>query len=259
MIVDLHNHVWPDEIAARALGASIPEMPLCGDGTVAGLIKAQDEAGVRYSVCFGVANTAKQVEPANAFVGSLDRERFVPFGTVHPDLTPEQNVEVIERHGVAGLKLHPIFQRFSLDDERLRAALEAVDPRLPITVHIGSGAGADGSACTPTMLRDLVLALPDHRFISCHLGGYHMPEQAEALVGLPLWFDTSWPPSLASQDPGRIRDVIRRHGVERILYASDWPTASPLAEVQAVRDLGLDDDETAAVLGGNAAALLGLA
>jgi predicted TIM-barrel fold metal-dependent hydrolase len=35
--------------------------------------------------------------------------------------------------------------------------------------------------------------------------------------------------------------------------------ADPAAEVAAVRALGLDDDEVEAVLGGNAARLLGLA
>ena len=54
-----------------------------------------------------------------------------------------------------------------------------------------------------------------------------------------------------------VRDLIRRHGVEWVVFSSDWPTASPAAEVEAIRALGLDDDETAAVLGGNMARLLG--
>ena len=58
-------------------------------------------------------------------------------------------------------------------------------------------------------------------------------------------------------DPVEIRDLIRRHGVERVVFSSDWPTASPKAEVEAIRALGLDDDETAAVLGGNMARVLG--
>ena len=46
MIIDGHNHVWPAEIAAKALGGNIPDMQYFGDGTISGLATAQDEAGI---------------------------------------------------------------------------------------------------------------------------------------------------------------------------------------------------------------------
>jgi hypothetical protein len=59
-------------------------------------------------------------------------------------------------------------------------------------------------------------------------------------------------------DRERIRDLIRRHGADRVVYGSDWPMADPTAEIAAVRALGLTPEEQDAVLGGNLAEILGL-
>lgn len=259
MIIDGHNHVWPDAVARRALSGNIPGMELFGDGTVAALAAAQEEAGIDRSVCLAVANGPERVGSANRFVGSLDRARFVPFGTIHPRLAPEDNLASLRAHGVLGVKLHPVFQGYRLDDPALYDVLAALEGELPVIVHVGEGGGADGSACTPAMLRALATAFPRLAVIACHLGGYHkLAEARDEIVGLPVHIDTSWPPSLATLDPTTVRDIIRRHGVERVVFSSDWPTASPAAEVVAIRALGLDDDETAAVLGGNLSRLLAL-
>ena len=257
-IIDAHNHVWPDKVAEKALGGNIPGMEVFGDGKVSGLLKVKQEAGIDLSVCLAVANTAAQVESANRFIGGLDREHFIPFGTIHPDMAPEENLEHLRANKVEGVKLHPVFQKFRLDDRALWDVLGALAGEFPTIIHVGAGGGGDGSTCTPAMLRDIVLAFPELDVIACHFGGYHMLDDAEeSVIGLPVLLDTAWPPSLAALDPATVRDLIRRHGVERVVFSSDWPTASPAAEVEAIRALGLDDDETAAVLGGNMARLLG--
>lgn len=257
-IIDAHNHVWPDAVARAALGGNIPGMEIFGDGTVAGLFAAKQEAGIELSVCLAVANTADQVEAANRFVGGLDRDHFIPFGTIHPDLAPEANLAILREHRVEGVKLHPVFQGFRLDDPALFAVLAVLEGELPATIHVGAGGGGDGSTCTPAMLREIATTFPRLQVIACHFGGYHMLDDAEkSVIGLPVHLDTSWPPSLATLDPAACLDLIRRHGVDRVVFASDWPTAQPEAEIDAIRALGLDDDETDAVLGANLAAIVG--
>ena len=259
MIVDVHTHVWPDAVAARALGASVPEMPLFGDGTVAGLAVAQDEAGIDLSVCLSIANTPDRVGKVNAFAGGLDPGRFIGFGTVHPRLSTEENLRHLRDSGVRGVKLHPTFQGYRLDDPALLELLDALAGEFPVIAHVGAGAGGDGSNAAPSMIRDIVRALPRLTLIACHFGGYGMLDVADdVLLGVPVGLDTSWPPGLATLDPARVRGLIRRHGVDRVLFASDWPTASPSREIEAVRALGLDDDEVEAILGGNATRLLKL-
>ncbi|MFC7658692.1 amidohydrolase family protein [Pseudonocardia benzenivorans] len=109
------------------------------------------------------------------------------------------------------------------------------------------------------MLAELVRQFPRLDLIACHFGGYkRFEEAAEIVIGLPVHLDTSWPPSLATLDPRRVREIIEKHGPERICFASDWPMADPGAEIATIRDLGFSDDDTAAILGGNLARLLGL-
>jgi uncharacterized protein len=260
MIVDTHIHVWPDKIAKAALGNPKEDLKRFGDGTVASAEACMREAGIDRSVCLAVANEGKRVESANRFVGSLDRARFVPFGTVHPDLPVEENLASLRAHDIHGAKIHPLFQGYALDDKRLWEIFEAMSGEFAIIVHVGEGGSPEANArCTPAMLREVALNFPRLDIVACHFGGYRLLEEAEELVvGLPIHLDTSWPPSLGVNDPARIRRLIERHGPERVLFATDWPMADPAREVEVIEGLGLSDADTAAVLGGNAERLLKL-
>lgn len=259
MIVDFHAHVWPDAVAERALSGAGLDLDRYGDGTVGGLTAAMTQAGVDRAVCLGVANSADRVEAANRFAGSLDRSRLVGFGSAHPGVAPEELVASLRRHGLRGVKVHPLFQSYGLDDPGLLKVLDALRGEFAAVVHVGAGKQAESARCTPPMFAALARQLPGLDLVACHFGGYRLLDEAQQhVVGLPVHLDTSWPPSLAGLDPAEVRELLRRHGVERVVFASDWPMADPAAEVAAVRALGLDDDETEAVLGGNATRLLGL-
>src|SRR5690606_22562066 len=124
---------------------------------------------------------------------------------------------------------------------------------------VGAAGSDPGDRCTPETLATLVREFPRLDLIACHFGGYRMFERAtDAVCGLPVYLDTSWPPGLATLDPAVVRDRIRKHGAERVVFASDWPMADQAAEVESIHRLGLTDEETASVLGGNAARLLGI-
>jgi predicted TIM-barrel fold metal-dependent hydrolase len=260
LIIDGHFHVWPDHIAARALGMPAPDLVRFGDGTVAGAIATMDAAGIDRAVALGVANTGARVEAANTFVGELG-PRFVGFGTIHPDLSVAENLASLRRHNLRGVKIHPLFQHFTLDDPRLWAIVEALQGEFAAIVHVGSGGeGFGGGACTPAMLRALALNFPRLDLIACHFGGYRLLEEAEELVvGLPIYLDTSWPPGVGTIGREPLQRIIKRHGAERIIFSSDWPMADPGHELQTIVDLGLSETDTAAILGGNLARMLHLA
>lgn len=258
-VIDAHTHVYPDAVAQRAIAASPADLPRFGDGTVGSLTEVMAASGVTRSVCLGVANTPQRVENANRFAGSLDRSRFVGFGSVHPGLSPEENVASLRRHGLRGAKVHPMFQDLRIDDPRLLATLDAMSGEFAVVMHVGAAGADPGDRCSPAMLARIVREFPRLDLIACHFGGFRrFDEAAEVVVGLPVYLDTSWPPGLATLDPARVRAVVERHGPERVVFASDWPMADPAAEIEAVRGLGLSGDDTAAVLGGNLARLLGL-
>lgn len=258
MILDSHTHVWPDKVAKAALSKPSGELQRKGDGTVDGLVAAMDAAGVDRSVVLGVGNTADRVASANRWVGSLDPARFVGFGSIHPDLSVDENVAGLREHRLKGVKVHPLFQGYALDDRRLVAILDALRGEFAVVIHVGHGGDGHGR-CTPAMLASLVHELPGLDIVACHFGGYRLLEEVEErIVGLPVLVDTSWPPGIGSVDPGRVRRVIERHGPENVIFGSDWPMADPADDVAAIRALGLSDADTDGILGGNLARVLRL-
>jgi predicted TIM-barrel fold metal-dependent hydrolase len=261
VIIDAHCHVWPDHIAKVVLTSRPAGLSAIADGTLGGLLRTMDHAGVDRGICLAVAAAARNVARTNEFVGSIDRSRFIPFGTVHPDLTPEENLRHLLDNGIVGVKLHPLFQELALDDPRVVAiAVALADVGLPVITHVGSGGSAEANARgAPHLLAQLMQAVPNLRVIACHFGGYHRLDEAEAaIVGSNAVLETSWPPRLAELDPDRLVAIIRRHGADRVVFGSDWPMADPGAEIAAVRSLGLQLDEQQAILGGNLARLLGI-
>ncbi len=259
LVIDGHTHVYPDRVAKKAIAGSPADLKRFGDGTIVSLTEVMAASGVDRSVCLGVANTPDRVENANRFAGSLDPARFVGFGSVHPGLSPEQNVASLREHGLKGAKVHPMFQDLRLDDPRLLATFDAMSGEFAVIVHVGAAGEDPGDRCSPAMLAEIVRQFPRLDVIACHFGGYRRFEEAvETVIGLPVYVDTSWPPSLGSLAPERVRAVIEKHGPERVVFASDWPMADPRAEVEVIRGLGLSDADTDAVLGGNLAGLLGI-
>ena len=261
MIIDAHCHIWPDHIAAAVLAGRPAGLDARHDGTVDGLRRTMDAAGIDRAVCLGVAHAARTVPRTNEFIGSLDRARFVPFGTVHPDLPAADNLRSLQDNGITGVKLHPLFQDLSLADPRVISLLAVLaDAGIIVITHVGAGGdpGANDRG-SPAALRALLDAVPGLRLIACHFGGYHRLDEAEDLVvGSRAVLETSWPPTTGGLDQARVRDIIARHGADRVVYGSDWPMTDPAAEIAAVRALGLPDREEAAILGGNLAALLGI-
>jgi predicted TIM-barrel fold metal-dependent hydrolase len=260
LIIDSHVHVWPDRIAELALANPLEEMERHGDGTVAGSIAAMDRAGIDRSISLGVADSPARLDKANAYAASLNPDRFVGFGSVHPGRSVADNIGNLRRHRLKGAKLHPLFQGYALDDPRLGEILDAMQGEFAIIAHVGHGDTPESNArATPAMMAKLVREYPRLDIVAAHFGGYLTMDEAEGMImGLPVFVDTSWPPSLATVEPNRVRRFIERHGPERVSFATDWPMADPTRERQAIEALGLAEDDMAAVLGGNIARLLDL-
>jgi len=259
VIIDAHTHVWPDRIAPLALGNNrVPGLAARGDGTVGGLTSSMSASGVELSCCLGIANEARQVDKVNAFVAGLADDRRLGFGTVHVGLSVEENLASLRRHGITAVKVHPLFQRFALDDPRLWELFEAFGADVAVIVHVGAGGDEHtNSLSSPAMIAGIARTFPNLRLVACHFGGYRILDAAEELLtGVDVVLETSWPPSLATLRPERVRDLIRRHGAERVVFGSDWPMTDPGAEIKAIDALGLSDDETKSVLGGTMARLL---
>jgi predicted TIM-barrel fold metal-dependent hydrolase len=259
MIVDVHCHAWPDRIASLALSGRTPQLERRGDGTIGGLRRAMAAAGADQAVVLGIADEARHVDGVNRFVARCKGDGFFGFGTVHPDISVEQNMASLRANGVRGVKLHTLFQGFTLNDPRMYELYEAFGSEIAVIAHVGSGGDrAANERGTPAMIRDIVKTFPSLRLVCCHFGGYHQLDDAEALLlGLNVYLETSWPPTLAEIAPSRVKEIISKHGSDRIVFGSDWPMADPGAEIAAIKALGLRDDTVEDILGRNFIRLLG--
>ena len=263
MIIDAHTHVWPDRIAEIALSSSVDKLDNLtarGDGTVGGLMSDMSGSGVDLSCCLGIANEARHVDSVNRFVAGLESDVRFGFGTVHVDLPVEENIASLKRHGIRGVKIHPLYQGFALDDPRLWEILDAFGEEFAVITHVGAGGTPEANRLSnPKMVRDIARQFPGLRLTACHFGGYKLLDDAEEmLAGADIVLETSWPPSLKTLRPERVRQLIRKHGAERIVFGSDWPMTSPAEEIETIQKLGLTDTETKLVLGGTLARVLGI-
>jgi uncharacterized protein len=261
VIIDAHAHVWPDHIASRVLATRPSGMDPRHDGTLAGLRRTMDSAGIDWAMTLGVANVPEHVARTNEFIGAVDRSRFIPFGTVHPALSDDENLKHLHNNGIPGVKLHPLFQDVALGDPRVVDLMAALaDAGIVVITHAGAGGDeAANERGAPHHLRALIDAVPSLKLIACHYGGYHRLDDAEeSVVGSTAYLETSWPPTVADLDADRVRGLIARHGADRVVFGSDWPMTDPAAEIAAIRALGLSTGDEQAILGGNLARLLGM-
>jgi predicted TIM-barrel fold metal-dependent hydrolase len=135
------------------------------DGTIDGLRRTMDAAGIDHAMTLGVAVSARTVERTNEFIGAIDRRRFTPFGTVHPDLPIAANLASLSNNGIRGVKLHPLFQDLALADPRVIDLLGGL-AEADITVITHAGAGSTDEANergAPRSLRSVIDAVPNLR------------------------------------------------------------------------------------------------
>ena len=263
MIVDIHTHAFPDALAPRAIAAlsECSSVPAHTDGTCAGLTTSMRAAGIARSAVMPIATKPSQVGSINRWAAEVNRQYpgLICFGTLHPlqdDVRAE--IERIAGDGIVGVKFHPDYQEFFVDDPALLPMYRALEEaRLIVLFHAGVDIGLPPPVhCTPDRLARVLDAVPEMTVIAAHMGGYQCWGEVERhLVGRELFFDTSY--SLADLGPDAMVSLMRAHGVERVLFATDSPWTDQAQEVAGIRGLSLSEEQTAAVLGGNAMRLLG--
>jgi len=253
-IFDIHTHIYPDALAPRAtqaISAAYDGFEVHCDGRLETLMRMMDEAGIERFAAHSVATTTRQVESINRFIMSAAQAypaRIVPFGSLHPDLEePEAAVDAMVRAGFRGVKLHPEFQGFKVDEKRALRLFEAIAGKLPVLLHCGDYR-CDNSA--PERIRRMLKQVKGLKLVCAHLGGWTTWESAAAeLIGEEIWVDSS--SSLYALDGSTAARLIRGYGAERVIFGSDYPMWSPGEEAELLMRLPLTDDEKERILWGN--------
>ena len=272
MFIDCHMHAFADNIADKAVEQlkEYYHVPAPYTGRTSEMLKVAAEVKLDGCVLIVAATRPTQVKPANNWVLTLRREyleqrqktpdalpRIAHFGTYHPDdANWLAEVQRLKAAGIRGIKIHPEFQGIDLADERLNAFFEEVKNDFVLLIHVGDPVATPQNASTPQKVRCILDNHPGIKMIAAHMGGYLFWEEAhDCLAGRDLYLDTS--SALCYMDHGLARKIIQKHGVEKILFGSDYPLHSPREEAQIIdRIPWLTTAEKEKILGLNCAELL---
>lgn len=262
MIVDFHVHCFPDELALKAVPQLAAEAGISArlDGTVASIKDSMLKSGVEKSVVLSIATKPSQTERINNWASEIQGDGILAFGSIHPMYEGWKNEIVrIKELGLKGIKLHPDYQKFFVDDIDIYPIYElAFGLDLIVLFHAGLDIGLpEPYHAKPERLRNVVKAFPGSKIVAAHMGSFSCWDDVERfLVGEDLFFDTSYSLGFISNE--QAKRIIANHDYKKILFATDSPWTDQSEEIEKIRGLGLDIEVEKALLGTNAMTLLGL-
>ena len=263
MLIDFHTHAFPEKLAGRAVaklahdsGGLVPQ----SDGSLSSLKEQMSRDGVTLSVVHSIATNPRQQTNVNNFAMEINRDpAIVAFGSVHPD-APDvlEELERIQAAGLKGVKLHPEYQQFYVNEERMKPIYRKISQLGLITLfHAGHDIGFPPPYhCMPEQLLDALKWL-DTPVVAAHWGGSCCgPAVLEKLCGENLWFDLSLGYGVISKPVAQA--IVDKHTPDRLLFGSDMPWHRPEWELRLVNSLDISDADREKILFRNALTILGL-
>lgn len=262
MRIDFHTHCFPDSLAARTMPrlAEVSATSPHTDGTLRALVDYMDAQGIDIAVLQHVATKPTQLDTINAYAASIQTNRVLCFGALHPGAADIPSaIENIRLKGLRGIKLHPAYQQFHVDDPSLATFYDTLAASgLPVLFHAGwDPVAPDTLYAPPRAFAQLAKAYPGMPIIAAHLGGMDCWEDVlRDLAGAPVYLDTSM--ITRCKRPEIIAQIIAAHDKERILFATDCPWGGVAQTDAYLKALHLDADVMAGIYWRNAARLLGI-
>lgn len=264
MVIDFHAHAFPDALAPRAMAgltASAGEaFPPCHNGTVEGLINNMNDFGIDVSVLQPVITKQKQTETLNLWAKGTACDKIIPFGGIYPHTDDfKRDIDYVCSLGLKGLKFHPEYQEFSVDEDRFLKIYDyALSKGLILLFHAGFDiAYQPPYRSSPKAFRRIVKAMGGGVIVAAHLGGmYEWEETAEQLGGTGIYLDTSM--GFTQYSGEQFMTVAKAVGTDRLLFATDAPWSHGGKELERLRAMPLTAEELSAIEGGNAARILEL-
>jgi predicted TIM-barrel fold metal-dependent hydrolase len=189
---------------------------------------------------------------------------FYPVCSVHPadGAAAAEEIDRVAAAGAAWLKLHPNNQEFDVAEPSVATVVRtATDHGLPVLFDGYS----PWDPSQPGKFMDLATTVPGAKLILAHAHGPGFPQLLvyDILRRYPgwrrnVWVDISVTGPMLAGGPfaEQFAWVLRKIGTDRVLFGSDYPLDDPQAAARAVAGLGFTDEEQAAILHDNAAALL---
>ena len=269
--IDFHIHAFPDAIAEKAvkglvnnvnnLGKELKGIP-CTNGTMAAArqyLKNYADVGV----LMPIATRSGQQKKVNDWANACQGNGILSFGSVFPfDEEWESELERIKDMGLKGVKLHPDYQKFDVDDKNMYPVYKKISQLgLPVLFHTGTDpVSLDHTHCKPCSLRKVAEDFPDLTVIAAHFGGnfsYNEAKEHILSAGLPnVYVDTSVAYFFA--DASQLTEGIKLIGADKVLFATDLPWSCGKEAVESLSAADLTSEEFDMIYSLNALKLLNI-
>ena len=250
--VDVHTHAFHPKIAEKAVQQleSHYRIKPVGSGYWDDLQQRLAACDIHKVFVHSAATAPEQVIPANNWACSLRKiPGVVPFGTMHPQF-PDMAGELARLYdnGIRGIKLHPDFQGFRLDDPALLPLFAAMEGHFSLMVHVGDQLPPEQNPSCPWKVAAIKRRFPKLQIIAAHFGGYrHWQYVVAALSGLDVYMDTS--SSLFAIAQEELEAIFKAFPRHLFLFGSDYPLWDPGAEITHLQQrLRLSDRELEEIL-----------
>ena len=156
------------------------------------------------------------------------------------------------------IKLHPEYQGFYVDDEKMKPIYKKISSLGLITIfHAGYDYGYPPPYhCMPDNLLN-ALKWFDSPVIAAHWGGVSCGvEVINKLCGRDIFFDLSF--GYGTMPKAIAEEIVNKHTPDKLLFASDMPWHRPAWEKQLIETLDLSDKDKDKIYYKNAMKLLNI-
>lgn len=246
-VIDTHVHIFPQKVATRAADNIVQYygIPRQGDGSVDGLLaESSSFSNIRFVVSSATLNPAKPTVGDDFLLETAAEDhRFIPLCSFHPAMGVEASIAELDRCfalGAKGVKIHSDFQQFFVDDAQAMQVYRHIAVcGKPIIFHVGD---QHTDYSHPRRIRHILDEIPDLTIIAAHMCGYSVWEDAKRyLIGQPVYTDTS--EALLGMHAQELYALIQQHGVDHVMFGSDYPLWSPDGSFAQIDALPLTEPE----------------
>jgi len=263
-IIDFHTHIFPDRIAKQAverLAEESGEYAPRTDGTLKGLLASMDHAGIGLSVVANIATRPAQMLPIFDFCRNITGKRIAPLISVHPgNSMDEVNTLFLQAAdaGIRGVKLHPMYQGFFIDDRRMYPIYQLIEHfGFFVVFHTGYDIAFPGNTQADVeRVSTIAKEFRDLSIVTTHVGGWRQWDRAGILGTCEnVYTETSM--TLTEMSDDEFVKVLSEFDEDRVLFGSDSPWTDQKEMLDRTLRLRLADGRKEKMMYRNAAALLG--
>jgi hypothetical protein len=254
-IIDAHCHIFPDKIVGKAVQniGKFYNLKMSQNGLSSNLIEHEKIFGVEKFIVNSTATKANQVDAINNFILNevKKHEEFLGLITLHPDMEGTEIDKYIKfaiDNKLKGIKLHPDFQHFYIDDTNAYKIYERAEGVLPILFHTGDDRYEESR---PVRMAKIAKKFKNLHCIAAHFGGYSRWEEVNCYQDIPnVFFDTS--SSLFKLPKETAIKIINMLGIEKFMFGTDYPMWEISEELNRFFNLGLSENDNKSILYNNA-------